>query len=190
VELFGRNSGETSLVTGYLSFADRTIICEVPFNFHKLADFLVEDKKNNPSNYSMCVISEGAISDGGVIVESGEEDAYGHKKLGGIGELLGDQIKLLTGQHIMFQKLAYLVRSGPADMLDRMVALNYGTLAMQLTLKGDFGKMVAINNGVYNTVPIDSSIQGKRHVDVDKYYDKEHYRPHIQDIHNLPMFLV
>ena len=190
VELFGRNSGETSLVTGYLSFADRTIICEVPFNFHRLADFLVEDKKNNPSNYSMCVISEGAISDGGVIVESGEEDAYGHKKLGGIGELLGDQIKLLTGQHIMFQKLAYLVRSGPADMLDRMVALNYGTLAMQLTLKGDFGKMVAINNGVYNTVPIDSSIQGKRHVDVDKYYDKEHYRPHIQDIHNLPMFLV
>jgi len=190
VELFGRNSGETSLVTGYLSFADRTIICEVPFNFHKLADFLVEDKKNNPSNYSMCVISEGAISDGGVIVESGEEDAYGHKKLGGIGELLGDQIKLLTGQHIMFQKLAYLVRSGPADMLDRMVALNYGTLAMQLTARKEFGKMVAINNGVYTTVPIDSSIQDKRHVDVDMYYDKENYRPHIQDIHNLPMFLV
>ncbi|NMC15822.1 MAG: phosphofructokinase [Chloroflexi bacterium] len=190
VELFGRNSGETSLVTGYLSFADRTIICEVPFNFHKLADFLVEDRKNNPSNYAMCVISEGAVSDGGVIVESGEEDAYGHKKLGGIGELVGDQIKALTGQHIMFQKLAYLVRSGPADMLDRMVALNYGTLAMQLTAKEDFGKMVAINNGVYTTVPIDSSTQGKRHVDVDMYYDKENYRPHIQDIYNLPMFLV
>ncbi|MEN6556274.1 MAG: 6-phosphofructokinase [Anaerolineaceae bacterium] len=190
VELFGRNSGETSLVTGYLSFVDRTIICEVPFNFHKLADFLVADKKKNPSNYSMCVISEGAVSDGGVIVESGEEDAYGHKKLGGIGELVGDQINALTGQHIMFQKLAYLVRSGPADMLDRMVALNYGTLAMQLTARKEFGKMVAINNGVYTTVPIDSSIQGKRHVDVDMYYDKENYRPHIQDIHNLPMFLV
>jgi 6-phosphofructokinase 1 len=156
----------------------------------KLADFLVEDRKNNPSNYAMCVISEGAVSDGGVIVESGEEDAYGHKKLGGIGELVGDQIKALTGQHIMFQKLAYLVRSGPADMLDRMVALNYGTLAMQLTAKEDFGKMVAINNGVYTTVPIDSSTQGKRHVDVDMYYDKENYRPHIQDIYNLPMFLV
>jgi 6-phosphofructokinase 1 len=190
VELFGRNSGETSLVTGYLSFADRTIICEVPFNFHKLADFLVEDKKKNPSNYAMCVISEGAISDGGVFVETGEEDAYGHKKLGGIGEVVGDQINLLTGQHIMFQKLAYLVRSGPADMLDRMVALNYGTLAMQLTKNGDFGKMVAINNGVYTTVPIETSIQGKRHVDVDKYYDKENYRPRIQDIYNLPMFLV
>ncbi|MFZ3071498.1 MAG: 6-phosphofructokinase [Anaerolineaceae bacterium] len=190
VELFGRNSGETSLITGYLSFADRTIICEVPFNFEKLANLLVEDKHNNPSNYSLVVISEGAVSDGGMIVESGEEDAYGHKKLGGIGEILGDQIKILTDQHIMFQKLAYLVRSGPADMLDRMVAMNYGTMAMQLTKKGEFGKMMAINDGIYDAVPIETVITKKRHVDVEKYYDKETYRPKIKDIYGLPMFLV
>ncbi|MFZ3151260.1 MAG: 6-phosphofructokinase [Anaerolineaceae bacterium] len=190
VELFGRNSGETSLITGYLTFADRTIICEVPFNFEKLANFLMEDKTNNPSNYSIVVISEGAISDGGLVVESGEEDAYGHKKLGGIGEVLGEQIKILTDQHIMFQKLGYLVRSGPADMLDRMVAMNYGTLAMQLTAKGDFGKMVAINNGNYVTVPIEMVTSDKRHVDVEKCYDKDTYRPKINNIYGLPMFLV
>ncbi|MGV8050573.1 MAG: 6-phosphofructokinase [Anaerolineaceae bacterium] len=190
VELFGRNSGETSLITGYLTFADRTIICEVPFNFEKLANFLMEDKTNNPSNYSIVVISEGAVSDGGLVVESGEEDAYGHKKLGGIGEVLGEQIKILTDQHIMFQKLGYLVRSGPADMLDRMVAMNYGTLAMQLTAKDDFGKMVAINNGNYVTVPIEMVTSDKRHVDVAKCYDKDTYRPKINNIYGLPMFLV
>jgi len=189
VELFGRNSGETSLITGYLSFADRTIICEVPFNFEKVANLLLQDKRNSPSNYAIAVISEGAVSDGGLIVESGEEDAFGHKKLGGIGEVLGEQIKILTDQEIMYQKLAYLVRSGPADMLDRMVAMNYGTLATQLVERGDFGKMVAIQNGVYTCVPVDIVTAGKRQVDVDRYYDKENYRPKIQYIESMPMFI-
>ena len=190
VELFGRNSGETSLVTGYLSFADRTIICEVPFNFEKVANLLLEDKLNSPSNYSIAVISEGAVSDGGLLVESGEEDAFGHKKLGGIGEVLGEQIKILTDQDIMYQKLAYLVRSGPADMLDRMVAMNYGTMATQLVGHGDFGKMVAIQKGVYTSVPLELVTTGKRQVDVDRYYDKENYKPRIKDIEKMPMFLV
>ena len=190
VELFGRNSGETSLVTGYLSFADRTIICEVPFNFEKVANLLLQDKLNSPSNYSIAVISEGAVSDGGLIVESGEEDAFGHKKLGGIGEVLGEQIKILTDQDIMYQKLAYLVRSGPADMLDRMVAMNYGTMATQLVEHGNFGMMVAIQKGVYTSVPIDLVTIGKRQVDVDRYYDKENYKPRIKDIEKMPMFLV
>jgi 6-phosphofructokinase 1 len=190
VELFGRNSGETSLVTGYLSFADRTIICEVPFNFEKIANLLLEDKLNSPSNYAIAVISEGAVSDGGLLVESGEEDAFGHKKLGGIGDVLGEQIKILTDQDVMYQKLAYLVRSGPADMLDRMVAMNYGTMATQLVEHRDFGKMVAIQKGVYTSVPIDMVTTGKRQVDVDRYYDKENYKPRIKDIENMPMFLV
>ncbi len=80
VELFGRNSGETSLITGYLSYVDRTVICEVPFNFVELSEMLAKDKRDSPSHYSICVISEGAVTDSGLIVESGEEDAYGHKK--------------------------------------------------------------------------------------------------------------
>ncbi len=190
VELFGRNSGETSLITGYLSFADRTIICEVPFNYQKISQFLLEDKLSNPSNYSIAVISEGAFADDGVVIETGEEDAYGHKKLGGIGEVLGDQVKAITGQNIMFQKLAYLVRSGPADMLDRMVAMNYGTLAMQLTKRSDFGKMVAINKGNYDAVPLEMVTSGKRVVNVEKFYDADNYRPKIRDVFGLPMFLV
>jgi len=107
-----------------------------------------------------------------------------------IGEVLAEQIKILTDEDIMYQKLAYLVRSGPADMLDRMVAMNYGTLATQLVEAKEFGRMVAINKGVYTNVPIDIVSKGKRQVDVDKYYDKENYRPKIKDIIGLPMFLV
>ncbi len=189
IELFGRNSGETSLITGYLSYVDRTVICEVPFNMVELSEMLAKDKKDSPSHYSICVISEGAVTDSGLIVESGEEDAYGHKKLGGIGDLLSEQIKLLTGNNTMYQKLGYLLRSGPADMLDRMVAMNYGALAMQMTKRQDFGNMVSITNGNYSEVPLEMVTSGKRKVDVDLYYDAANYRPKIKNILGLPMFL-
>ena len=189
IELFGRNSGETALITGYLSYVDRTIICEVPFNMQEVAELLASDKRNSKSYYSLCVISEGAHTDGGEIVESGEADAYGHRKLGGIGELLADQIKVLTGYNTMYQKLGYLVRSGAADMLDRMVAMNYGALAMQLTMKNNYGHLVGITDGNYSVVPVDTVISGKRHVDVDLYYDKDAYRPKVKNVLGLPMFL-
>ena len=97
VELFGRNSGETSLITAYLAYVDRAIITEVPFNIDKLCNFLVEDKRNNPSNYAMMTISEGATMEGGEIIETGEADAYGHRKLGGVGELVAQRSSAAPG---------------------------------------------------------------------------------------------
>ncbi len=189
VELFGRNSGETSLLTAYLAYVDRAIIPEVPFDMNKLAEFLIEDKRNNPSNYSMMIVSEGAIMQGGDIIETGEEDAYGHKKLGGIGELISDEITRRTGQNIMYQKLAYLMRSGAPDSLDRMVAMSYGHLAMQLIRRNETGKMVALRGGKYTTVPIDIITAEKKIVDVESYYDVQNYRPQVKDFLGIPMFL-
>ena len=143
VELFGRNSGETSLISAYLSYVDRAIISEVPFDINKLCEFLMEDKRNNPSNYCMMTISEGGIMEGGLVVETGEEDAYGHRKLGGVGELCAAEIKRITGQDIMYQQLGYLMRSGAPDSLDRMVAMSYGNLAIQLINRNETGKLVA-----------------------------------------------
>ncbi len=108
VELFGRNSGETSLISAYLSYVDRAIITEVPFNIEKLSELLMEDKRNNPSNYAIMTISEGAIMEGGDIIETGEADAYGHRKLGGVGIMASEEIKRRTGQDIMYQQVAYL----------------------------------------------------------------------------------
>ncbi len=189
VELFGRNSGETSLISAYLSYVDRAIISEVPFDVKRLANFLIEDKRNNPSNYAIMTISEGAIMEGGEVIETGEADAYGHRKLGGVGELLSDEVKRLTGQNIMYQQLGYLMRSGAPDSLDRMVAMSYGNLAIQLIRRNETGKMVALHGGKYTTVPVEMVLAGKKRVDVPAYYDIENYRPRIKDFMGVPMFL-
>ena len=189
VELFGRNSGETSLIASYLAQTDRCIISEVPFESEKVARLLAEDKKRNPSNYSICTISEGAIPAGGGIIESGEADAYGHRKLGGVGEYLAEQIKNTTGEGIMYQNVAYLMRSGEPDALDKMVGLNYGTLAADLLMKGTTGHMVGLQRGVYTNVPLEELGGGARPLDVDNLYDKDAYRPHIRNVLGSPMFL-
>lgn len=189
VELFGRNSGETSLISAYLSSVDRVLISEVPFEMDKLAEMLVEDKDQNPSHYAIMTVSEGATMIGGEIVEKGEEDAFGHRKLGGIGEIICDEIKKLTGQYTMYQKLGYLMRSGPPDSLDRMVANGYGHLAANLINQNEFGKMVGLKNGKYATVPLNTVISGKKVVNVDAFYDKKNYRVKIRSFLNAPMFL-
>jgi 6-phosphofructokinase 1 len=155
----------------------------------KLAHFLHEDKRNNPSNYSIVTISEGAMMEGGDIVQSGPKDAYGHQKLGGIGEKVADEIKRLTNQHVLYQKFAYVMRAGAADSLDRMVSMSFGNLAMQLIQRDEYGKLTALRGGKYTTVPIEIVLTGKRRVDVEAYYDKENYKPKIKDFLGIPMFL-
>jgi 6-phosphofructokinase len=189
VELFGRNSGETSLFAAYLSNVDRAIISEVPFDLDKLCKMLVADRNGSPSHYAMVTISEGATEAGGDIHQRGEEDAYGHQKLGGIGHYVAEEIKRRTGVNIMYQQLGYIMRSGAPDALDRMVASSYGNLALDQVAMGHTGRMVALQQGIYTTVPLDMIIQGKKRVDVSALYDKENYRPRVSDMLGKPMFL-
>jgi 6-phosphofructokinase len=189
VELFGRNSGETALISAYLADVDRALISEVPFNLEKLAKFVVEDRRRNPSGYAMVVVSEGAVIEGGSVIESGPEDAYGHRKLGGIGQIVSEGLKQITGIDIISQQLAYLMRAGAPDSLDRMVATSYGNLAIQQIIKGHSGQMVALQNGVYTTVPVDTCTQGLKRVDIAELYDVENYRPQVAHLLGKPMFL-
>jgi 6-phosphofructokinase 1 len=189
IELFGRNSGSTALVTGYLAYADRTIIPEVPFNVHHLSDLLKADRNHNPSNYAMCVISEGAFMEDGDIHEFGEEDAFGHKKLGGIGQYTAQKVKEITGVNIIYQQLAYLMRSGTPDSLDLMVTNTFANMAMDLINRGNYGHMVSLQDGLYTYVPADTPGKGTRNVDVDALYDIEKYRPKIRNARGKPMFL-
>ena len=189
VELFGRNSGETSLIAAFCADVDRAIISEVPYDIEKLARLLMEDKRNNPSNYAIMTISEGAYPVGGQVLETGEADAYGHKKLGGIGYIVAQQIKELTGQNIIYQQLAYLMRSGAPDALDRIVAANFGALAVDLATRGITGRMVALREGRYTHVAADYSTRGVKQVDVPEFYDVDEYRPKIVHVQGKPMFL-
>lgn len=189
IELFGRNSGETALMSGFLADADRVAIPECPVNIDNLAQQLSADRDRNPSRYAILVVSEGAILEGGDVVESGPEDAYGHRKLGGIGTLFSAELKSRTGINIINQSLAYLMRAGAPDSLDRMVANSYGTMAVQLLADGVSGKMMALHDGNYSFVDSDSCIKGEKRVDVPQLYDRDQYRPRIAQIHSKPMFL-
>ena len=189
IELFGRYSGETSLVTAYLAGVDRAIISEVPFDVEKLANFLVEDKAANTSKYAMVTVSEGATMKGGDMHLTGDEDAYGHRKLGGIGRATGEAIKSLTGEGIIYQQVAYLMRSGAPDSLDLMVASNYARLAADLAMEGSTGRMVALRSGTYTHVPMGVTGDGVKRVDVDELYDVSEYKPRIRHVHGKPLFL-
>ncbi|MCK4787938.1 MAG: 6-phosphofructokinase [Desulfobacteraceae bacterium] len=189
IELFGRNCGETSLISAYLAGVDRAIISEVPFDPEKLAELIMADKKGNPSNYAMLTISEGSQMVSGKVVEYGEEDAYGHRKLGGIGITTGDALKKLTGQGIIFQQLSYLMRSGAPDSLDLMVAINFANMAVNLIKREDSGRMVALSGGVYTDIPISTVTSGQKRVDVRELYDVDEYRPKAESIAGKPMFL-
>jgi 6-phosphofructokinase 1 len=189
VELFGRYSGETSLIAAHLAGVDRALISEVPFDPDRLARFLVTDKHENPSHYAMVTVSEGAAPIGGEMLLTGEADAFGHRKLGGIGVMVAEDLKRRTGENTIYQPLSYLMRSGAPDSLDLMVATNYATLAVSLILRGERGRLVALQGGVYTNVPIETLSAGRRRVDVDELYDTQNYRPKIRDVHGKPMFL-
>jgi ATP-dependent phosphofructokinase / diphosphate-dependent phosphofructokinase len=189
VELFGRNSGETSLISSYLAGVDRAIISEVPFDPERLAELVMQDKRTNPSNYAMVTISEGAHMVGGKVVEYGEADAYGHRKLGGIGEITGEALQKITGENIINQRVGYLMRSGAPDALDLMVAANYAHLAMDLIEDGVSGRMVALRDGTYTHIPMSTVATGAKRVDVDELYDKKEYRPKVRHVLGKPMFL-
>lgn len=189
VELFGRYCGETSLISAYLAGVDRAIISEVPFDPARLAELVMKDKRANPKNYAMITISEGATMVGGDMVMCGDPDAYGHRKLGGIGEETGAILKRLTGEDVLNQRLSYLMRSGAPDSLDLMVAVNYANMAVDLFLKGIYGRLVALSRGIYTDIPLSTVVSGQKRVDVRELYDIKEYRPKVMHVSGKPMFL-
>lgn len=190
VELFGRRSGETALLAGFLAQVDRSIIAEVPAELDVLLPLLAADKADSESGYAMCVISEGASI-------SGESDrGAADRALPGsdrwetsVSRRLAQHIKERLGFGTVVQELAYLMRAGEPDAMDRMVGLAFGALAVQLLSRKQTARMVALQGGNYSHVPIDTLEQGSRFVDVASSYDPAQYRAKLQRIENMPMFL-
>jgi 6-phosphofructokinase len=190
VELFGRRSGETALLAGFLAQVDRTVIAEVPADLDVLLPLLAEDKAHNPARYAMCVISEGASIKG--------EDAKDGARLStpasqrhalGAGHRLGREVAARMGEGTVIQELAYLMRAGEPDAMDRMVGLAFGSLAVQLLQRGEKDRMVALKRGSYDHVPIDTLLSGSKSVDVEGLYDPAAYRAKLMRVEGMPMFL-
>jgi len=186
LEVFGRYAGFTAMLPTMAGAANRCVIPEHKFDVEHLAELLTGDRHKNPSRYSVVLVSEGAIFEGGEMVfQDQTKDAYGHAKLGGIGDLVSDKLKELSprfnnGKPIscIHQKLGYLVRGGDPDAIDSIVPMAYGNLALDLVLKGVHGRLVVLQNGRYDNAPVDVVTSSKKFVDVDLHYNTERLRPH------------
>lgn len=191
VELFGRYSGETSLYSAYLADADRAVIAEVPFDIERLAGLLTEDMHSNPSRYAMMTISEGAREVEGEVIQTERtiKDPYGHKRLGGIGSIVAEKLERITGQRTAYYQVSYMMRAGEPDILDLMVAKNFARNAVVLLERGEFGRMMALQEGQYTHVPLTEAEKSPRHANLDLLYDSDSYVPVVDHVFNLPMFL-
>jgi len=186
--VFGRDAGYTALYTAYVSSL-RCCIPEHKFDLGKLIDLLIADKRRNPSNYSMVVLSEGAEWEGYRVREYGEADAYGHRKKANVGEDLSEEIKKRAKEETVVSDLTYELRSGEADFVDKMVASTFGNMAMDCLMENRGGVMMAIENGCYARVPIPDPKLGPRTVDVASMYNTERFRPNYATKTGLPIFL-
>ncbi len=186
--VFGRDAGYTALYTAYVTSV-RCCIPEYKVSLPKLIDLLVTDKRNNPSNYSLCVLSEGAEWEGYTVKEYGEPDAFGHRKKMSVAEDLSNEIKSATGDETIVSDLTYDLRSGSPDFVDRMVAATFAGMAMDAVEEGKHGLMTAISNGCYAMAPIPDPQLGPRKVEVDTMYNTERYRPYYDHKLALPIFL-
>ncbi len=186
--VFGRDAGYTSLYTAYVGGL-RCGIPEYKFNLQHMIELLIEDKKENPSNYSMVVLSEGAEWEGYNVKEYGEADAFGHRKKANVGEDLSDEIKQASGQETVVSDLTYELRSGSPDFIDKLVASTFASMATDCIEKGEHGMMTAINHGCFAMVPIPDPKLGPRRVDVENMYDTRSYLPNYANKKGLPIFL-
>jgi len=186
--VFGRDAGFTSLYTAYAS-SIRCVIPEHKVDLDKLIRLLVEDKRHNPSNYALVVLSEGAAWEGYAASEYGDADAYGHRKKASVAESLADEIKRRTGEETIASDLTYDLRSGDPDFIDKLVALTFGNMAYDAILAGKSGLMSALVEGRYDLVPIPDPKLGPRKLDVATTYNVERYRPIYSDKRGLPIFL-
>jgi len=197
LEVFGRYAGFTAMLPTMAGSANRCVIPEYKFDIDLLTQLLVEDRNHNPSKYSIVLVSEGAMFKGGeMIFSDGEKDAYGHAKLGGIGDVVSQRIKELSGKYnggktinIINQKLGYLVRGGDPDSLDSIVPMAYGNLALDLILKGVHGRIVVLKNGRYDNVPIDVITASKKIVKLSDY-NAERLRPVYHSFEMKPFLLM
>ena len=187
--VFGRDAGYTALYTAYAT-SIRCCIPEYRVNLEKLIGIIMTDKRNNPSNYALLVMSEGAEWEGYTVQEYGEPDAYGHRKKASVAEALGTEIRNRTGEESIASDLTYDLRSGEPDFVDKLVASAFGTMGFDAVLEGKSGLMAALVNGCYQMVPIPDPKLGPRKVDIATMYNTERYRPSYGNKTGLPIFFI
>lgn len=198
LEVMGRYAGFTAILPTMAGAANRCVIPEYKFSMERLAELITKDRRDNPSNYAIVIVSEGAMLAGEEMVFLNKtKDAFGHAKLGGVGDLVSERLKELSPKYndgravdILNQKLSYIVRSGAPDALDSLIPMVYGNLAIDLILKKNFGRLVVLKNGRYDNIPVDTITSMKKVVDVERFYDTDRLRPKYKSFEMAPLFIM
>src|SRR3989454_6986002 len=198
LEVFGRYAGVTAMLPTMAGAANRCVIPEHKFNIEQLTELLVSDRCKNPSRYSVVIVSEGAMFEGGeMIFENDATDAFGHKKLGGIGDIISERVKELSKKYnngktidVVNQKLGYLVRCGDPDAIDSIAPMAYGNIALDLLLKKVHGRLVVLQKGRYSDIPIETVTSTKKVVNIKEHYNTDRLRPQFSSFENKPLFLM
>ena len=198
LEVFGRYAGFTAMLPTMAGAANRCVIPEYKFNVERLTELLVEDRAKNPSKYSVVLVSEGSMFEGGEMVfESEATDAFGHKKLGGIGDLVSEKLKQHSAKYnkgktidVINQKLGYMVRGGDPDAIDSIVPMAYGNLALDLILSRIHGRLVVLKNGRYDNIPVDAVTASKKVVNIKEHYNIDRLRPEYSSFEMKPLFIM
>ena len=200
IEVFGRYAGFTALVPTMAGAADRCVIPEYPIDIEQLAELLAYDRSQNPSNYAVVLVSEGAMLQGEeeMSFEGEQTDQFGHRKLGGFGDHVSARLKEISPKsdrhgrrvNVVNQRLGYLVRCGEPDAIDSIVPMAYGNLALDLILRGESGRLVCLRNGCYDNVPLEVIIGAKKVVNLEKHYNVERLRPKYETFDRQPLFIM
>jgi 6-phosphofructokinase len=188
IEVMGRHAGHLALWSGVAGQAHIVLIPEHPFRYERVFH-LLKNRLGTPElsrgasrrpRYAVIVVAEGArAEDGELITLDDRHDAFGHARLGGIGEVLARRIAIETPYESRAVMLGHPQRGGPPSPIDRIMGLLFGARAAEAVAAGDFGKMVSVRGiaPAYELSLIDiSKVSGKiQTVDVDRYYDTERY---------------
>jgi 6-phosphofructokinase len=197
IEVFGRYAGFSALVPAMAGASDRCVIPECEFEIENLCELMTEDRQQNPSHYSVVLVSEGAIFKGiDMVFKDSETDAYGHKKLGGIGDIVARQLRELSpkfnrGEKVntIVQNLGYLVRSGAPDAIDSLVPMAFGNIALNLILDGRSGLLVNLHNGKYGSAPLNVVTSYKKIVNVEEFYNTQRLCPKYKNFEGQSFFI-
>ena len=169
VEIMGRHSGWIALYAGLAGGADVILIPEVPFDMNEVVNILKKARKGG-KKYGIVAVAEGASSkDKSLVIQEEILDAFGHVRLGGIGQLLAERIEEMTGFETRSVVLGHLQRGGTPTARDRVLGTRFGVAAVRLLEKGKFGRMVSLSGNEIIDVPLEKAVGKLKTVSEDFY---------------------
>jgi len=170
VEVMGRHAGHIAAWAGIAGGATMTLIPEHPFDVEAVCEAIRQRHTTGKRLASIVVVSEGATpKEGTMELQTGERDAFGHVRLGGIGQRLAEQIEQRTGYETRVTTLGHVQRGGTPTAFDRVLATRFGVAAIDAVHDADFGKMVALQAGSIVRVPLSAAVGELKLVDPELY---------------------